>query len=93
MASSSEAFAKFSQWKNDRSWLKVTEIVGGQTKGTFSSARIVAFDPEAELVSISLEETRMYANFDVEDSVFSIEPSRVVVTRAESDWLIFEESD
>ena len=93
MASSSEAFAKFSQWKNDRSWLKVTEIVDGKTIAVFSSARISAFDSEAEVVGIALEETRMFRDFDVEGATFSVEPLRIAVTRWESDWLIFEESD
>jgi hypothetical protein len=29
--------------------------------------------------------------FDLGESVFSVEPTRVVATRNESDWIVFEE--
>jgi hypothetical protein len=90
VASSSEAFAKLSTWKKLRTSLRVTLIESGKTKEVLSGW-IDAVDANASLVSISWA-IRESARFDVEDSVFSVEPTRVVVTRNESDWLVFEES-
>ena len=91
MASSSEAFEKFSIWKNSKRPLRVTVIEHGKTSDVFD-ARIDALDPEASIVGICFDETRTFTQFDVGGAEFSIEESRVVATRNESDWLIFEES-
>lgn len=90
MASSSEAFEKLETWRKSKTALKVTVIVGGQTTDVLV-ARIAAIDPDASLVGLAFEATRTYGRLAVEDAEFSIEPSRLVVTRSESDWLIFEE--
>ena len=89
MASSSEAFAKFSTWKSFKTSLKVTVIEKGESKEVLSG-RIDAIDEDASLVGISLGIKR-WRTFDVDGSIFSVEPTRVVATRDESDWLVFEE--
>lgn len=90
MASSSEAFEKFETWRNDKTSLRVTVIEGGKTDNVLLG-RIGAIDPDASLVAVAIDAIRKFATFDVEDSEFSVELSRVVVTRNESDWMIFEE--
>lgn len=90
MASASEAFEKFSRWNQLKTPLKVTSIVNGKTEDVFS-ALIFALDPVASQVGIGIPATRSVAAFDVEDVVFSIEDGRIVATRNDSDWLIFEE--
>jgi hypothetical protein len=90
MASSSEAFEKFSTWKNLRTSLSVTVIERGKPEDTFSG-RIDALDPDAPLVGMIAG--GKYLQFDVGDAVFSIESCRVVVTRDDAEWLIFEEQD
>ena len=49
------------------------------------------FDLDALQIGIIVDETREHAVFDVEGLIFAVEPARVVLTRNESDWLIFEE--
>jgi len=91
MASSSEAFDKFETWKNSKTPLRVTLIVGGKT-GDVLVGTIIATDSEASHVGISNRLVmHSFAGFDVEDAEFSIEDSRLVATRNESDWIIFEE--
>jgi hypothetical protein len=91
MASSSEAFEKFSRWNNDRTPLRLTVIERGKTTEVLAGW-IDAWDSNASLVSICWAKGED-ARFDVEDSVFSVESGRVTVTRNESDWLVFEEID
>jgi hypothetical protein len=91
MVSSSEAFAKFSTWKNDKTSLRVTVIERGQPEDVFSG-RIDTLDPDASLVGICVG-VKQYGTFDVADAVFSIEPDRVVVERDDLEWLIFEEEE
>ncbi|MGD0096635.1 MAG: hypothetical protein ABSB60_09070 [Terracidiphilus sp.] len=90
MASSSEAFAKFSTWKNLRTSLRVTVIDRGKPEDILSG-RIDALDPDAPLVGMI--SGGMYVQFPVAGAVFSVEPDRVVVSRDDLEWLIFEEDD
>lgn len=90
MASSSEAFEKFETWKKSKTQLRVTLIVSGETTQVLE-AKIFFTDPEAGHVGIAVDATRKFGNLDVGDATFSIEASRLVATRNESDWLIFEE--
>jgi len=90
MASSSEAFEKFSTWEKLKTPLKVTVIVDGRVNEVISGL-LFAADAEASLVGIGVTSNRSFAKFDVEDAIFSVEERRVVATRNESDWLIFEE--
>jgi hypothetical protein len=89
MDSSSEAFDKFSTWKNLKTSLRVTVIEKGETKDVLTCS-LFAVDPVASQIGIVLG-MHKFSAFDVEESVFSVEPKRVVVTRNESDWLVFEE--
>lgn len=91
MVSFSEAFAKFSTWKNDKTSLRVTVIERDQPEDVFSG-RIDTLDPNALLVGICVG-VKQYGTFDVTDAVFSIEPNRVVVERDDLEWLIFEEEE
>jgi hypothetical protein len=52
--------------------------------------RIDGVDIEALQVGICVGVKR-YATFDVEGAEFSVEPGRVVATRDDLEWLIFEE--
>jgi len=90
MASSSEAFAKLSTWKNLRTSLRVTVIDRGKPEDILSG-RIDALDPDAPLVGMI--SGGMYVQFPVAGAVFSVEPDRVVVSRDDLEWLIFEEDD
>jgi len=90
MASSSEAFKKFEQWRKSKTPLRVTVIEDGKTIAVLQ-ARVDATDPDASLVGVAIDATRKFANFNVEGSDFSIEPSRMTVTRSKSDWMVFEE--
>lgn len=90
MASASEAFEKFSIWHKLKTPLRVTSIVNGKTESVLS-ALIFALDPDASQVGIGIPATRSVSAFDVEDATFTVEDSRVVATRNESDWLVFEE--
>ena len=92
MASASEAFGKFSIWHRLKTPLKVTSIVNGKTESVFS-ALIFAVDADASQVGIGVPSTRSVAAYDVEDATFSVEDKRLVATRNESDWLIFEEEE
>ena len=92
MISSSEAFERFSRWKNLKTSLIVTVIVGGKTEEVLTGWRIFAADPDASQVGIfNPEIMHSFSALDVEGATFSIELARLVVTRNESDWLIFEE--
>jgi hypothetical protein len=90
MASSSEAFEKFSIWKKRKTPLKVTVIVGGKTEVVFNGW-ILGLDSEAELIALALR-MHIWESFDVGGATFSVEPTRVTATRNESDWIVFEES-
>jgi hypothetical protein len=90
MTSSSEAFEKFSIWRKSKTPLKVTSYLKGALKETIRGC-VLKVDPESEMVGVLYEGER-YAAFDLEGSLFSVEPCRVVATRSNADWLIFEES-
>ncbi len=91
MASSSEAFEKFGMWKNSKTSLKVTMIVNGESTDVLMG-RIFHADSETSLVGISNPLVmHSFAKLDVGDAEFSIEESRLIATRNESDWIIFEE--
>ena len=89
MNSSPEAFEKFSIWKSLKTPLKVTVIVGGQLECVLSCI-IFGVDEEASQVGVSMGRHSAEA-LDLEDATFSVEASRVVATRNESDWIVFEE--
>jgi hypothetical protein len=92
MASSSEAFEKFFTWKNSKTLLKVTVITEGQTDDVLTGWRIFGVDPDASQIGISNPSIMHSASvFDVEGATFSIESARLVATRNESDWIVFEE--
>jgi hypothetical protein len=91
MVSASEAFSKFSIWKNDRTSLRVTVIERDQPEDVFSG-RIDTFDPDALLIGICVG-VKQYGTFDVTGATFSVEPDRVVVERDDLEWLIFEKED
>jgi len=92
MASSSEAFEKFSIWKNSKSWLKVTVIERGQPENVHS-VRIIRLDEEPPLVNVIGRETHSFGEFDVTGAEFFWEPGRMVVSREDIEWLIFEEEN
>ncbi len=92
MASSSEAFARFSMWKKDKIWLKVTVIERGKPEDVFS-LRIAALDEDALLISLAGRVMHSWTNFDVGEAEFSIEPNRLVASREDVEWLIFEEEN
>lgn len=89
MNSSSDAFSKFSTWKKDKTPFSVTVIVNGETIDVLNCS-IFAVDSEASQVGIVLGMHKFRA-LDVEDADFTVESTRVVATRNQSDWLIFEE--
>ena len=89
MASSSEAFARFSTWKKDKTSLRVNVIVNGETTDVLKGS-IFAVDPEASQVGIVLG-MQNFRGLDVGGADFTVESTRVVVTRNELDWLVFEE--
>lgn len=92
MASSSEAFEKFSIWKNSRTWLKVTVIERGQPENVFS-ARICGLYPDDSLVDLVGREMHSFGMLNVTGAEFSLEPGRIVVSREDVEWLIFEEEE
>jgi hypothetical protein len=93
MASSSDAFEKFETWRKSKTSLKVTLIVEGRTDEVLMG-KIFFADSEASQIGFSNPLVmHSAACFDVEDVSFSIEESRLVATRNESDWIVFEEVD
>ena len=91
MASSSEAFAKLEIWRNSKTPLKVTVIVGGKTTDVLMG-RLFFADPDESQIGLSNPLVmHSFVAFDVEGASFSIEESRLVATRNESDWIVFEE--
>jgi hypothetical protein len=90
MTSSSEVFEKFSIWKRSKTSLKVTSYRNGVLTETLLGSVLKA-DAAEERVGV-LHEGERYASFGLEGSVFSVEPCRVVATRSNADWVIFEES-
>jgi hypothetical protein len=90
MSSSSEAFEKFSIWKRSKTPLKVTSYLKGTLKETLLGS-MFKVDAEDEMVAV-LHEGERYASFGLEGAMFSVEPCRIVATRDESDWVVFEES-
>lgn len=65
MASSSEAFEKFSQWKTLKTWLNVTVIERGKPEDVFPGVYVFGVDKEASQVGIVQPSTRGHAAFDV----------------------------
>jgi hypothetical protein len=92
MASSSEAFEKLSVWKNSKTWLNVIVIERGQRAKEFF-LRIAGLDEEQSMIGVVGEAMHSFAQFDVGESQFSVEPKRLVVSREDIEWLIFEEED
>jgi len=92
MASSSEAFEKLSVWKNSKTWLNVIVIERGQKAKEFF-LRIAGLDEEQSMIGVVGEAMHSFAQFDVGESQFSVEPKRLVVSREDIEWLIFEEED
>ncbi|HWY19909.1 MAG TPA: hypothetical protein VNX26_01745 [Candidatus Acidoferrum sp.] len=92
MASSSEAFEKFSQWKKDKTWLNVTVVERGKA-AEHLFVRIGGVDEDASLVGLAGKQMHSWANLDVGEAEFSVEERRVVVARNADEWLIFEEPE
>jgi hypothetical protein len=92
MASSSDAFAKLSQWKSLKTWLNVTVIERGQPEDKLY-VRIAAVDEEASLIGVVGKKMHSWGNFDIGESEFSIESASLIVSRDDLEWLIFEEAD
>ncbi len=93
MASSSEAFEKFEMWRKSKTSLRVTLIVKEQPTEVVMG-RIFCADPEVSQVGISNPLVMHSADsLDLEDCSFSVEESRVVATRNDADWVVFEELD
>lgn len=88
MASSSEAFSKFSTWKNLDTPLKVT-IIERDEPEIVLNGRIDFLDEAASQVGI-ISPDREFGALDVDAAKFSIEPGRVVASRNDVEWLIFE---
>ena len=88
MASSSEAFAKFSIWKNLDTPLKVTMIERDESEIVLFG-RIDALDDATSHIGI-ISPDRQFGEFDVERAEFSVERGRVVASRNDAEWLIFE---
>ena len=92
MASSSEAFEKLSTWNQDKTWLNVTVIERGKQEDNLF-VRIAALDEESSLIGVAGKVMHSWARFDVGEAEFSIESNRVVVSREDVEWLIFEQAE
>ena len=88
MTSSSEAFSKFAIWKNLDTPLKLTIIERGKSE-FIVSGRIDGLREETSEIGLVTPE-RLFGWFDVEGAEFSIEPGRIVASRNDAEWLIFE---
>jgi hypothetical protein len=91
MASSSEAFEKFETWKNSKTSLKVTVIVGGRTADVLMGRLFHVGSEESQVGLSNPLVMHSFVAFDLEEASFSIEESRLTATRNESDWIVFEE--
>jgi hypothetical protein len=89
MDSSSEAFEKLWMWKKSKTWLRVTVVTKDGT--TSAKARICGADSSASQVVIAGEQVHSFSAFDMDGAEFSVESKRVVATRNEFDWIVFEE--
>jgi hypothetical protein len=78
-------------WRKFKTSLKVSLFVKGKPDEVLMG-RIFCADFEASQVGLS-NPLVMHSGdaFDLEDCEFSIEESRLVATRNESDWIVFEE--
>jgi hypothetical protein len=92
MASSSEAFEKFWMWRKSKIWLKVTVIERGQPEDVFS-LRVSGLDDDLSLIELVGEVPHSFVQFDVTGADFFLESGRMVVSRDDAEWLIFEEED
>jgi hypothetical protein len=92
MTSSSEAFEKFSMWRKERICLKVTVIERGQPEDVYS-VKVRGLDEAESLVELRGGIQLSFLQFDVTGAEFSLEPGRMVVSRDDIEWLIFEEDD
>jgi hypothetical protein len=90
MISSSEAFEKFSIWNTRRTSLKVTVIERGKPEDVYL-AWIDALDEDASQVGIKVTGASGFGVFDVGQAEFSWELGRLVASRDDAEWLIFEE--
>lgn len=90
MTSSAEAFSKFSIWKNLKSPLRMTIIVNGNTTEVLF-CRVYSIDEASSIVGTVGSTPHSFKDFEVEGSVFSVESKRVVATRNDSDWIVFDD--
>ena len=90
MNSSSGAFDRFLRWKKLRRVLRVSVFENGVATEILTG-RIADADPESSLVFVVLPEMHGFRTFDVEGSAFSIDSWRLVATKGDSDWLVFDE--
>jgi hypothetical protein len=92
MLSSSEAFEKFSTWKNSKTWLNVTVIERGQPEDVLP-LRIFGLDEDSSHIDVVSDTPHSFGQFDVTGAEFFWEPGRMVVSREDVEWLIFEVGD
>ena len=69
----------------------MTVIERGQPEDALS-LRICGIDVEQSLVGVVGKEPHSFGQFDVTGAKFFIEPGRMVVSRGDVEWLIFEEA-
>ena len=70
----------------------MTVIERGKPEDVYS-ARIDALDEDASQVGIKVIGEKRFGCFDVGEAEFSWEPGRLVASREDVEWLIFEEQD
>ncbi len=90
MASASEIFERFSAWKNCKTLLKVTVIERDEPSREFVG-HIDAVSEEDSFIGFCFD-FKEYVNFEVPDAEFSLEQGRIVASRRDSEWLVFEEA-
>jgi hypothetical protein len=88
MASSSEAYSMFETWKNLNTPFRVTTMECDKSE-IVVSGRIDVLDKESEQIEFSTVD-REFGMLDVGEADFSIEDNRVVVSRKDAEWLVFE---
>jgi len=93
MVTTSEAFDRFETWRTAKTSLFVSVIERDKPEDMILGVCIDALDLDANLVGIRKLLRPQYAQFDVGEAQFSLEPGRMVVSRNDVEWLIFEETN
>jgi hypothetical protein len=90
MASSTDAFEKFSKWKNSRTVLRLTVYERGAVDHFIGSINHVDFD--GEIVGFTLDAARTFLPpLDLSGAVYTVEPFRVEAADRRIGKVIFEE--